>query len=579
MPPNATGRTTSDHHHSYPSPISTATSPNLEESRQIVESSQQSLRAASNALQATYRRIRHIRRSLDLSNDAMPSPDGSMGPNYSALLLTASPVDDDESDPEDLQDRQDSLSWNDHTSVPPPPRLRGLQLPSPSPSTFHSSRRFFDLARTTLSTDDGATFLGRSVAQLSPMDSVLRAAEMERELLHWRTVTRRTDPGLTASRADALSRSDIIRNARSLDTEAPPQLSIPSHAWPPRSSRWRLYRSNGLDTRQSSSSTQPPSSAQPRTRPPPADRLSLLSNFSSMQNLSTPTSALPRDRPLLFEEPQSYDVNSRRESRDIAESAAEQRSYFIHRRLNADGDELVHNINLDWDEDDPLTWIMPPTQFHQNPRRRRARYRLTDPEERILEPIPVAPGPEPRRRGWARLDPDGNAIPSDEEEELERERSEYRVRALYQARASAAAVSNRVEREAQSSVEVPDSGAFSNLVTRTSVFPDDGYEGGIHPRPRVRLGSRETTNAFPPPRMGYGSVMDSVLAVDTRPPRQASTRRVDIPTDVPYGSAEPFVIDPLPIPLSEMVPWGTKHKNRVSMVGVRVSKNAAFAGR
>jgi hypothetical protein len=36
----------------------------------------------------------------------------------------------------------------------------------------------------------------------------------------------------------------------------------------------------------------------------------------------------------------------------------------------------------------------------------------------------------------ARLDPDGNAIASDEEEELERSCAEYRVRALYQARAS-----------------------------------------------------------------------------------------------------------------------------------------------
>ncbi|KAF7306495.1 hypothetical protein MIND_00440800 [Mycena indigotica] len=542
-------------------------SPNLEEtSRQIVESSQQSLRAASTALQAAYRRIRQIRRSLDLSNDSMPSPD-PMGPNHSALLLTASPIEDEGSDAEDgidFSDRQardyPPFSWSDHQPVPPPPpRSRGLQLPSPSPSTsepLYMPLRFglgsHAPPRNQSIMDDAATLLGRNVAQreaAGPSSRPLVDPGFEHEMVQWRNITRRTDPGTSASRVDALSRSELMRNARSLDTEPPhPRQQLANistnvpHAWPPRN-RWRVYRPN--ETRQGSNSVQSPSSAQPRPRPPPTDRLSLLSNFSTMQNLATPTSTLSRDRPLLFEEPQSY-INSRRGSREMFESPAE-RNYFIHRRLNADGDELVHNINLDWDDDDPLNWIMPMNHMNHppNPRRRRQRYRITN----TRDLIPTPPSPEPRRRGWARLDQDGNAIPSDEEEELERERAEYRVRAMQQTR------------EAN-----PD--AWS-LATRPTVSHDE--DGQLSRVPRVHL------NAGPgvvlPPRTGYGSVLDSVLAVDNR--RSRASRVRNIPTDVPYGSAEPFVVNPLPMPL----PLNKGKGKAVNGPGMRVSSGAAFAGR
>ncbi|KAF7319901.1 hypothetical protein MKEN_00773400 [Mycena kentingensis (nom. inval.)] len=595
-----------NHTNSYPSP----TSPIPEDLafEQVASRSRESLRNASDALTSAYRRIRQIRRSLDLSQDLMPA----MGPNHSALLLTASPVEDDSlDDGTDMADRQAQyrLSWTDHNHQdasipPPPPRLHDhLQLPSPSPSTSALSmypplpRRSIlesQLARrrsSGLSADDGATYLGRRIAEREavagsstrrqgPLDGLPEDAtfqDLDREQILARSFTRRTDPGVAASRFDALSRTDILRNARSLDADpAPPPRrhnvanintgsgGLP-HAWPTRTSRWRAL------TRQNSSAIQSPASA--HSRPPPADRLSLLSNFSSMQNLSTPTSAALRDRPLLFEEPQSY---ARQDSRDVIESPGpDPRGYFIHRRLNGDGDEVVHNINLDWDEDDPLTWLM-----QEDSRRRRAR-----PMDAHRDVAPVVQVPEPRRRGWARLDQDGNPIPSEEEEELERHRSEYRLRALYQARASAAAVANRVERDAQSSVEVPDASAFSNLVTRTSVSPDDGYDTVSSRRPRVRLNSRNDSSLFPPPRVGYGTVMDSVLAVDNRPPRSNSTARpvrrfADIPTNVPYGSAEPFVIDPLPMPLDEMMPRSPPRKKVASAAGwVRVSRDAGLAGR
>jgi len=253
--------------------------------------------------------------------------------------------------------------------------------------------------------------------------------------------------------------------------------------------------------------------------------------------------------------------------------------------VNADGDELVHNINLEWDDEDPLSWLMPPrrerpetTDYSAFPRRRFAppMFDMHDRNETVRGARGPPPMVEPRRRGWARLDPDGNAIPSDEEEELERSRAEYRMRALYQARASAAGVTSRTERRAQSSVDVPphpldnerSAGAFSNLITRTSVSPDD-YPARETTSPRVRLNSRDSVGGQ---RLGFGSVMDSVLSVDNRP-RQAQP----LLNDNQYGSSVPFVVDPLPIPLSQMMP--SKNDRNARLTGIRVSRQAGLAGR
>ncbi|KAJ7275546.1 hypothetical protein B0H12DRAFT_1087728 [Mycena haematopus] len=619
---------------SYPSPMSSAGSPNLEEpNRQSVteehgqgrpDSTQHSLRAASAALQAAYRRIRQVRRSLvELTEPLPPSPDslmGDIGPNHSALLLTASPVEEasDNDDTVDFRrmranlaavDRQSQEyldrfapgSWSDHqpsnnTEVHRP--RRHVQLPSPSSSAeplqqpaIRRSMLESQLARRRelYSSDDPSTFLGRRVAareaagpsrapdtpQSSSMDPILRAVEIERELLHLRAANqqRRTDPGaVVGSRAEA-SRAEIIRAARSLDMESfraqrqQPSINVSAHPRPPQNPRrWRAYRA-GAETRQNSNTMQTPASAHPDSR------LSILSNFS-VQNLATPTSAVSRDRPLLFEEPLSY-TGQRRESADIVESPiGSERSYFIHRRVNADGDELVHNINLEWDDEDPLSWLMSSrergeSQDHSTYHRRRFASAAFEANERSETRAPRAPPsiPEPRRRGWARLDPDGNAITSDEEEELERSRAEYRIRALYQSRA----LTSRVERLVQNSVDVLPDPNGSNLVTRTYI---DDYPSREVTSPRVRLNSRDSGAQ----RFGFGSVMDSVLTVDNRPPRRTTDlRTTDFSYDVPYGSSVPFVVDPLPIPLSEMMPPRSDLKGRVR--GVRVSRNASFAGR
>ncbi|KAJ7102429.1 hypothetical protein B0H15DRAFT_768908 [Mycena belliarum] len=657
---SSTARVQHDTGTSYPSPVSTAGSPNIEESTQPLldphaqgrPDAQHSLRAASAALQAAYRRIRQVRRSLvELTEPLPPSSDaeaqylsGNIGPGHSALLLGTSPIDEssDTDDAIDFQSLRSNLaavdrqtqeyldrfapsSWSDHhqphshpsVSELPRHRRQPVQLPSPSLSAEpiqhnpipRRSMLETQLARRRelLNPDDPSTFIGRRVAareaagpsrsveQSAPpqADLTLRAVELERELIHLRALSqqRRTDPG----RADAMSRSDIIRAARSLDIESfraghrqqpqPSNISTSTNVPSPNPRRWRAYRtSTSTGTRQNSNTTQ--SSASARTHP---DRLSILSNFS-VQNLSTPTSAVTRDRPLLFEEPFSY-TGQRRDSRDIAESPiGSERSYFIHRRVNADGDELVHNINLEWDEEDPLSWLMPGSRerpasetpdYSAFPRRRFGPSMFDD-HENVRRPRVPPPLPEPRRRGWARLDADGNAIPSDEEEELERTRAEYRIRALYQARASAAAVTARAELRVQSSVDVPplenerSSGAFANLITRTSIAPDD-YPARETTSPRVRLNSRDAATAHGQ-RTGFGSVIDSVLAVDSRP-RQAQAQMTSDSgiSAVSYGSTVPFVMDPLPIPLCQMMPLKNDRKGLVA--GTRVARHAAFAGR
>jgi hypothetical protein len=145
-----------------------------------------------------------------------------------------------------------------------------------------------------------------------------------------------------------------------------------------------------------------------RTAHPHSDRLSILSNFS-VQNLATPTSAIARDRPLLFEEPLSYS-NQRRDSRDIADSPiGSERSYFIHRRVNADGDELVHNINLEWDDEDPLSWLTnsersgSEIQDYAALPRRRFGSQTFDAHDTVRGPRGPPPPPEARRRGWGTL--------------------------------------------------------------------------------------------------------------------------------------------------------------------------------
>lgn len=93
--------------------------------------------------------------------------------------------------------------------------------------------------------------------------------------------------------------------------------------------------------------------------------------------------------------------------------------------------------------------------------------------------------------------------------------------------------------------------SISDLVTRT--VPDEDGPVMYMP-PRVRLNPHD-------PRPPAGSMTDSVISVDgtnaTGYPRQRSRLGAERPqTSEPqvYGSATPFVVNPLPMPLEVMLP-------------------------
>lgn len=156
----------------------------------------------------------------------------------------------------------------------------------------------------------------------------------------------------------------------------------------------------------------------------------------------------------------------------------------------------------------------------------------------------------------ARLDPDGNEIPSDEEEELERVRAEYRIQAQSRPRAPRVVPMGGVD--ARPAVLH----ALHAPTTSASLMPDDDdvSPDGV---PRVRLGPRDVGAV-------HGSVMDSVMTVDSLRRGMSSASLFD---SVP---ARPFCANPLPMPLEEMV-W-TAPKTKHSRL-VRIPKYASLAGR
>jgi hypothetical protein len=171
----------------------------------------------------------------------------------------------------------------------------------------------------------------------------------------------------------------------------------------------------------------------------------------------------------------------------------------------------------------------------------------------------------------ARLDPDGNEIPSDEEEELERVRAQHRLRMLYQARATAQ-MDPTEARTHESRVAVARTARSLVPVTRTSIShgPDDDANVTEH-LPRVRLNSRD-------PRVTLPS-LESILSINNSPHDRSGTVRSEPADPEVIGSAAPFNVDPLPMPLTEMLPSIVKARCPAGKQGNRLPKHASLAGR
>lgn len=582
---------------------------------------QDNLRQASAALEAAYQRIRQVRRSLLELTEMRPSirstPPLGLRPAHDSILLAGS-SDSSERDLEmdglwsemdRLQQLEADLDSQYQTHRPSPPPLRPPPLPVslPRPVAQIPPRRHWLEAsisrRRTVNPEDPSTALGRRVVArqaareaggavsppvdtpLSPIDPsmppllgdyrIFQPSEIARNLenVNSRFLQRITRADLAFDRLHG-PRNQQASGSRITAQTSPPVIPTPvaTQYLPPRLNNPRRWRTLRAEARQNSGSPVIPSPVSETTR------LSLLSNLS-VQNLQTPTSAVSRDRPLLFsEEPSSYIHPStlvRRHSEDRLDMNDSDRNYMVRRRINADGNEHVHNINLEWlDELESDSWD------------------LTLPADRLNRARPYGPqdnlSPEPalRRRGWgksskpllqvsklsqlikslitARLDADGNEISSDEEYELEHMRAEERrLRQMYQARSS-----SQMEHESL----IP--------VSRNPHGPED--DGGVA---RVRLNQRHQ-----PSRRDFfdGAVADFTRFLDDSSRRRSE--RLDAvlsggaqlpdldPLPEVYGSDTPFVVNPLPMPLAEMVARPEKGVKK-PVAGIRVTAYASLAGR
>jgi len=165
----------------------------------------------------------------------------------------------------------------------------------------------------------------------------------------------------------------------------------------------------------------------------------------------------------------------------------------------------------------------------------------------------------------ARLDADGNEIPTDEEDQLERLRSEHRIRTLYRPRSTTS-----------SQTDVPAENTMAPVVatssTRTTTAGELDATIAL-----MRINRREPGTLT--------GALDSVMSLD-RSRRLVSsyalsTTNSSAETMMPdspemYGSSLPFLVDPLPMPLTAVMP--APKEVHGGWVG-KVPKHASWAGR
>ncbi|GBE78512.1 predicted protein [Sparassis crispa] len=258
-------------------------------------------------------------------------------------------------------------------------------------------------------------------------------------------------------------------------------------------------------------------------------------------------------------------------------------SYRVRRRLTADGEEHIQNIIMsDSDDDDLFSWFVPAAEREQ-----RRRIPISHPLEETVNVAPsnldgysirptrrylseiiergraeasrAADNSRPRRRGWARLDRDGNEIPTDEEEEYERNRAQMRSRAL--ALSSRQAV--RRTELALAELPLPPPPPLSLQPTTQTLFWQSPGDSNV----RVRLGP------FP------GTDMDGNVVPDSD---DSATLREGPSQPRYFGSAVPFTPSPLPLPLVEVSSSVLQPKRphvTGPVEGVRKRSQAWVAGR
>jgi hypothetical protein len=439
---------------SYPSPISSAVSPDITSASPVATvptvpgvtnrhdpiDTQRSLHQASAALEAAYNRIRQVRRNLLELSETLPasqrraSGPNDIGPEHEAITLTealvdasAPPDEDFRSQPvqsmhslmgrlrryerllglEDGHGRDSDTPISSTSALPPRAPSQSSSVPSPlSPQRSNHPPRRTQLEnhfsrRRDANSDDASTSIGRRVAAreaagFTPARTFSRFALVERELedLRLSLRQRRTEP----QRLDTLVEHRREERVAQIESRIN-SLTAPSNNASP--TRPRLdSRPRPEPRRRLAESTY---SQSPTSISTYSERLSLLSNLS-VQNLATPGSASIA-RPLLFDEPSSYIPAANFAPLSEPRAAGEDRNYVVRRRMNADGEEHIHPINLDW-SDEEMTWMIPrdlqdetsydPPPTSSRPSRASARYH---PRRDTIQSTQTPLGRQ-RRRGW-----------------------------------------------------------------------------------------------------------------------------------------------------------------------------------
>jgi hypothetical protein len=171
------------------------------------------------------------------------------------------------------------------------------------------------------------------------------------------------------------------------------------------------------------------------------------------------------------------------------------------------------------------------------------------------------------------LDADGNEISTDEEEELERVRAEYRIRrSLNRSRATQSSQTDQVPE----SIPTSTTGSAFVPITRSTISQERDEPDAA----RVRINAIE--------RRAMASALDSMLVLDRTRRSLPTTMDSSAPSHTEatsvsgnpeiFGSPDPFVVDPLPMPLCTMLPvCNDGYKERVPHIPVPM--HASWAGR
>lgn len=350
---------------------------------------QSSLRQTAQSLDAAFERLQELRRILVTYQQAMAAhtnrgpaiePNADFGPSHSALVLTDSTSDDStsaaSSDPP-LYVTATPLHWPEMSPFRftnrPPSAVHDRQNGSVSPLNDNRTSTETNNTRSRPLNDDSSTTLARRLAARQNPSSRHRSQILGSVI-------------------------DILRSSRAVEN-TPPLVDL----------------SPDVETSSRTSRV-----------------VEILRQRRESHQRSVPVQS---------------DLSRQSYSWEDDDRGDRSRSYRVRRRLNADGDELVQTVNLEPESPrsvEPL-WDVPrrrrfpvaptPPTVDDSYQERQRDANRTDPEVIVFSRANNASDPEPhsvpvsarrppsRRRGWARLDPDGNEISADEEEMLERART------------------------------------------------------------------------------------------------------------------------------------------------------------